>query len=185
VKEISRIILFSVASAASFEHFENTILNDVETSKFTNSEMTKFPKVRMWGAIDRSTNNFRNKWQRLKNGDILLFYKDKKYVATLEVTGTEDNSDIAKTIWGEKGDHDSMNIDSKSGETWQLIMYAIPENVKRTNVDYRDLNKLLGYKEEKFMPTRTLDFTTVRESILDDLVKKYGSVKKALESIGF
>ena len=76
-----------------------------------------------------------------------------------------------------------MNVESRPGETWQLIMYCLSENVTQTNVNYQDLNKLLGY-EEKFMPTRIMDFTIVSELRVKKLRAKYGSIQKALESIG-
>ena len=180
--ENSRLVLFSVAGEAAFEHYENTILKDVSTNNFQTSEMKKLPNVRMWGANDRSTNHNRSKWSKLKKGDILLFYKDKKYVAQMTISGTEDNYDVAKMIWGEKIDHDTMNVESKSGETWQLIMYAEPDNVKQTNVKMGDLNNLLDYKEN-FMPTRTLDFMPVNESKLQQLQNQYGSIQNALDSI--
>ena len=180
--ENSKLTLFSVAGDSAFEHYENTILKDVKTDNFPTSEMKKLPKVRMWGAIDRSTNNNRSKWSKLKKGDILLFYKDKKYVTRMIISGTEDNYDVAKMIWGEKIDHETMNVESKSGETWQLIMYANPENVKQIDVKMEDLNNILGYKEN-FMPTRTLDFTSVNELKLQQLQNQYGSIQDALDTI--
>ena len=179
-----RLVLFSVSGDAAFEHYQNTILSNVHTNNFQNSDMKKFLNVRMWGANDRSTNNNRSKWSKLKKGDVLLFYRDKKYVAQMIISGTEDNYDIAKMVWGEKDDHNTMNVESKSGETWQLIMYAEPDNIKQIDVKMEDLNNLLGYKEN-FMPTRTLDFTSVSESRLQLLQNQHGSIQNALDTIDF
>ncbi len=178
----SRLVLFSVAGEAAFEHYENTILKDVNTSNFETSDMKKFSNVRMWGAIDRQANQNRSKWSKLHKGDTILFYRDKKYITKMILDGTEDNSKIAKMIWGEKIDHEIMNVKQSSGETWQLIMYCSPENIEEIDVKFEELNKLLGYKEN-FMPTRTLDFTTVSEIRLQELQNKYGSVNNALNSI--
>ncbi len=178
----SRLVLFSVAGDAAFEHYENTILKDVNTSNFQTSDMKELSNVRMWGANDRAVNHNRSKWSKLKKGDILLFYRDKKYVAKMILSGTEDNYDVAKMIWGEKVDHDTMNVESKSGETWQLIMYAKPDNVTQMDVKNEDLNNLLGYKEN-FMPTRTLDFTSVSELRLQELQNQYGTIQNALDTI--
>jgi hypothetical protein len=178
----SRLVLFSVAGDAAFEHYEKTILNNVNTSSFETSEIKKISNVRMWGAIDRASNHNRSKWEKLKKGDILLFYRDKKYVAQMTLSGTEDNQNIAKMIWGEKVNPDNTNVESKSGETWKLIMYAEPDNIKQINIRNEDLNNVLGYKEN-FMPTRTLDFTSVSESRLQELQNKHGSIQNALDSI--
>ena len=178
----SRLVLFSVAGEAAFEHYEDTILKDVNTSNFESSDMKKFANVRMWGAIDRQANQNRSKWSKLHKGDTILFYRDKKYIAKMILDGTEDNSKIAKMIWGEKIDHEVMNVKQSSGETWQLIMYCSPEKIEEIDLKFEELNKLLGYKEN-FMPTRTLDFTTVSENRLQELQNKYGSVNNALNSI--
>ena len=111
-----------------------------------------------------------------------MFYKDKKYVTRIIISGIEDNYDVAKMIWGEKIDHETMNAESKSGETWQLIMYAEPENVKQIEIKMEDLNNLLGYKEN-FMPTRILDFTSVSEQKLQELQNQYDSIQNALDTI--
>ena len=178
----SRLVLFSVAGEAAFEHYEDTILKDVNTSNFESSDMKKFANVRMWGAIDRQANQNRSKWSKLHKGDTILFYRDKKYIAKMILDGTEDNSKIAKMIWGEKIDHEVMNVKQSSGETWQLIMYCSPEKIEEIDLKFEELNKLLGYKEN-FMPTRTLDFTTVSENRLQELQNKYGSINNALNSI--
>ena len=178
----SRLVLFSVAGEAAFEHYEDTILKDVNTSNFESSDMKKFANVRMWGAIDRQANQNRSKWSKLHKGDTILFYRDKKYIAKMILDGTEDNSKIAKMIWGEKIDHEVMNVKQSSGETWQLIMYCSPEKIEEIDLKFEELNKLLGYKEN-FMPTRTLDFTTVSENRLQELQNKHGSINNALNSI--
>jgi len=180
----AKLVLFSVSSDAAFEHYQSSLLEDVNTSNFPSSEMKKLPHVRMWGAIDRSGNNNRSKWSKLKKGDILLFFRDKKYVAKMILEGTEDNYEIAKMIWGEKTDHVEMNTKPISGETWQLIMYAKPENITKIDLEDSDLNQLLGYQANFPGPLRAFDFMVVSNEKLKKLQKQYGSIQKALESIG-
>ncbi len=169
----NRIVLFSVSGEDSFEHFKETILNDVDTLTFTRAEMKKFPKVRTWGSINNKYTY--PKWEKLKKGDIILFYRDKKYVTVGILEGTEHNQQVAQSMWGTKGD---------TGLTWELIMYMLPENVIESNVNFQKLNNLLDYKEN-FMPTRTLDFTLVRSDVIRDLNNKFESTENALASIGF
>tara|TARA_B100001123_G_scaffold697_1_gene943 strand:- start:728 stop:3151 length:2424 start_codon:yes stop_codon:yes gene_type:complete len=180
----AKLVLFSVSSDAAFEHYQNSLLDNVNTSNFPSSEVKKLPYVRMWGAIDRSGNNNRSKWSKLKKGDILLFFRDKKYVAKMILEGTEDNYEIAKMIWGEKTDHAEMNTKPISGETWQLIMYAKPENITKIDLEDSDLNQLLGYQANFPGPLRAFDFMVVSNEKLKKLEKQYGSIQKALESIG-
>lgn len=172
-KKSKRLVLFSVSGDASFAHFEDTMQKDVDTSKLSETKMKQFPKVRTSGAIPNKW--ALSKWSKLQQGDILLFYKDKQYIASGILEGTEQNSTVAKQMWGTKPDSDS---------TWELIMYMHPESVKTSNVDYQKLNKFLNYKEN-FMPTRTLDFTLVRSDTTKELEKRHGSLENALSSIGF
>jgi len=72
----------------------------------------------------------------------------------------------------------------RSEDTWELIVYMLPENIRQYNVDFQKLNKLLNYKEN-FMPTRTLDFTLVRNEVIRNLNKDFGSITNALNTIGF
>jgi len=172
-KTSRRLVLFSVSGDASFAHFEDTMQKDVETTKLSQTKMKQFPKIRTWGSIPNKW--ALSKWSKLKQGDILLFYKDKQYITSAVLEGTEQNGIVAKEMWGTKPDSDT---------TWELIMYMKPESVKTANVDYQKLNKFLNYKDN-FMPTRTLDFTLVRADATKDLEKRHGSLENALSSIGF
>lgn len=168
-----RLVLFSVSGDASFAHFEDTMQRDVDTTKLSDTKMKQFPKIRTWGAIPNKW--ALSKWSKLKQGDILLFYRDKQYITSAVLEGTEQNSIVAKEMWGTKTDSDA---------TWELIMYMKPESVKTANVDYQKLNTFLNYKDN-FMPTRTLDFTLVRADATKDLEKIHGTLETALSSIGF
>ena len=180
----ANLVLFSVSSSAAYEHFKKTILNDVNTESFPQSQIRQFRNVRMWGSIDRSNKIAHSKWSKLKKGDILLFFRKKKYVAKMILDGTENSSKISKMIWGKKIDHKEMNIDSVSDETWQLIMYGSPKNVEEFDVLDSDLNKLLDYNPKFPGPLGTFDFLVVKEKTLKKLRNQHGSIQKALESIG-
>lgn len=171
----NRIILFSVSGKKSYDHFRDTITINVVTDTLTgNSILKDFPEVRVWGSVDNKQNY--NKWKDLKKGDILLFYHDRHYIASAILEGTEQNRDIATQLWDYK--------DSEKKQAFELIIFMLPQNVSDENVEYGKLNQLLGYREE-FMPTRTLDFTTVDKAKTDNLAKKFQTIENALSSIGF
>jgi plastocyanin/MoxR-like ATPase len=168
-----RLVLFSVSGDASFEHFKDTMQKDIDTTKLSETKMKQFSRIRAWGAIPNKW--ALSKWSKLKQGDILLFYRDKQYITSAVLEGTEQNNVVAKEMWGTKPDSDI---------TWELIMYMKSESVKTANVDYQKLNKFLNYKEN-FMPTRTLDFTLVRADTTKDLERRHSTLENALSSIGF
>lgn len=168
-----RLVLFSVSGISSFEHFRKTIVNNVNTQNLSNCKMKKFMQVKTWGSIPTSQSI--SKWSKLSKGDIILFYKDKKYIASGILEDKEQNQVVAKQMWGLKGD---------TGTTWELILFMQPQNVYSETVPMEKVNQLLGYLPN-FMPTRTLDFTTVKENTTQNLSTKYGSLKNALKTIGF
>ena len=84
-----RLVLFSVSGDASFAHFEDTMQKDVDTSQLSDTKMKQFPNVRTWGAIPNKW--ALSKWSKLQSGDILLFYRDKQYIASAILEGTEQN----------------------------------------------------------------------------------------------
>lgn len=171
----NRIILFSAAGKKAHDHFSKTIVNDVDTSSLhVDSILKDYPKVRVWGSVNTET-QFK-KWRNLKKGDILLFYHDKKYLGSGILEGTEKNSVLADSLWGYK--------DPDTKQSFELVMFMKPSNVFDEDVDSLKLNKLLDYADN-FMPTRTLDFFPVVKNKTDALIEKYGSLEKALNTIGF
>ncbi len=171
----NRIILFSAAGKKAHDHFKKTIVNDVDTTSLhVDSILKDYPKVRVWGSVNTET-QFK-KWRNLKKGDLLLFYHDKKYLGSGILEGTEKNSELADNLWGYK--------DPDTKQSFELVMFMKPSNVFDEDVDSLRVNKLLGYAD-KFMPTRTLDFFPVVKNKTDKLIDEYGSLEKALNTIGF
>lgn len=170
-----RIVLFSAAGKKSFEHFNETITKDVVSKTLPGNTILKdFDATRVWGSIYNSQNH--NKWKELKKGDILLFYHNKKYLASGILEGTEHNQELADYLWGVK--------DEDTRKTFELIVFMQPTSVFTDDVDFQKLNKLLGYNED-FMPTRIMDFTTVNKDKTDDLIEQHGSLENALKTVGF
>jgi len=170
-----RIVLFSAAGKKSFEHFNETITKNVISNTLPGDTILKnFDATRVWGSIYNSQNY--NKWKELKKGDILLFYHNKKYVASGILEGTEHNQELADYLWGSK--------DEESRKTFELMVFMQPTSVYTDDVDFQKLNQLLGYDED-FMPTRIMDFTTVNKDKTEDLIEQHGNLENALKLVGF
>ena len=164
-----RIILFSISNESSFEHFNNTVKNPVKTKNLEQTILSKYDELCMWGSVSSQL----NKWWKIQRGDILLFFRDKKYIAGLIVEGIENNRNIAEKLWGLK---------DESGVTWEYMIFGKPENYIEFEIDYMKLNGLLDYDD--FSPIRNADFTTVRVEVIQKIIEKHGGVNEALESIG-
>ena len=170
-----RIILFSAAGKKSFEHFNETIKKDVISNTLPGDTILKdFDAARVWGSIYNSQNY--NKWKELKKGDILLFYHNKKYVASGILEGTEHNQELADYLWGVK--------DEDTRKTFELMVFMQPSSVFTNDVDFQKVNTLFGYDKD-FMPTRIMDFTPVNKEKTDELIEKHGSLENALKAVGF
>lgn len=169
---MQKIVLFSASDEVGISNLQKTMQSDVDISN-SNSKMAKFVKMRLWGSI--KTKKSTKTYNSLEKGDILLFYQNKKYIASAILEDKEDNKSFAKTIWGTK---------EHSETTWDYIVHVLPKNFFSCNVDNEDFNKLMDYKK-KFKPTRTFNFFVPKEENLKKIETKYGSIVKALESIGF
>ncbi|HDR7164634.1 TPA: HNH endonuclease [Bacillus cereus] len=96
------------------------------------SKIYKNGKAYLWG--DRPGVSNEREWNKIKIGDIALFYGKKKFFTSATVTYKIRNSNLARNLWGE----------NKEGETWEYIYFL--DEIRRQSIDIDTFNTLLGYK---------------------------------------
>ena len=92
-------------------------------------------RVRLWGARP----GLKNVWDKLENGDYVLFYNRNYFICIAEAAFKTVNSALAMKVWGEYED----------GETWENIFFV--KNIRKLNLHRKDFNKIAGYAEN-FVP---------------------------------
>ena len=143
---MSQVVLQPTANADGRAHYRQTIETLVPRSvwsPFTTVEVTqaldaRFPagNIPFWGVTPGNKLANRKKWSRMDAGDIVLFAKNGSYFSRAVVAYTFQSAELAQSLWG---------VDSK-GATWEF-MYAVDEVIE-ISVPYKELNAVLGYKED-------------------------------------
>lgn len=144
---MSRIILQPLGDTS--DNFEHTIIQAVDIKiieKYVDKELYEklkeiYPneKAYIWGVTNGKNNVNKNKWKKIKEGDVTLFAKNKRFIYSAVVTVAFCNKKLAEFLWKT----------NKYGETWENI-YLVDE-VLKTDFQYTDFNKLVGYKENNII----------------------------------
>lgn len=134
-------ILLPSSGEDSQERFKSSIANGIPLEKIKDklpADVVKTlseSKSIAWGFIDSSKNN-NNKWQKLENGDIVVFYRQKRLFYRGKICGKIIDHDLAVSLWG----HDS------NGLTWDLVFFIN----EMESIDYPWVPELMGYKSNCF-----------------------------------
>ena len=140
---MSRIILQPSGNKDAREHYDDTILNPVGLNSISNflsdkekniiSKIYPNNKLFIWGVTPGGNNI--SKWNKINQGDVTLFSKDKRIYSSGVTTYKFQNKDLALFLW----DKNSKN------QTWEYI-YLLDE-IKTHNIPYLDFKRCIGYKE--------------------------------------
>jgi hypothetical protein len=143
---MTHVVLQPTASADGRAHYRQTIENLVPRStwsKHVSNEVAealnlRFPdgNIPFWGVTPGTKLANSKKWSSMDAGDIVLFAKNGSYFSRAVVAYTFQSAELARSLWG---------VDGK-GKTWEF-MYAVDE-VINIDVPYKELNPVLGYKDD-------------------------------------
>ena len=163
-----RVYIVPASGPEAASHYQDTIKRKrtlEEVSKFLDDhEMTILSGVyhgqdfAVWGA--RGGEGNRRNWERLNEGDYILFYQSGRFTLIGEIAYKVHNRDLAKYLW-------RTNV---AGETWENIYFII--NEREISVDSKKLNKYLGYKES-FTP---YGFAAIEEDKQKVFERHYGDI---------
>lgn len=120
-------------------------LKEEEFEDLSQIYKNKNEKVHVWG-IRTGTSNKRE-WNKIKRGDVALFYGDWHFFASASVTYKVRNPELARNLWKEV----------ETGITWEYIYFL--DEIKNQSIHISTVGKLLEYPSEKprVQGTRVLD----------------------------
>ncbi|MEI4462294.1 hypothetical protein SZL87_07675 [Exiguobacterium indicum] len=119
-------------------HFDDRFLTDLNQHLID----LDVKKVSVWGVKDGKNYVTFNKFQRIENGDIVMFYSTQKFVAYGEVIGKIESKEWSKELWWSE---DFENI------------YVL-RDVKTTNLDFLEVTKIVyGESGKSLQSLRILD----------------------------
>lgn len=118
------------------DNFSRTVLTQIDISEHPDhpAELTGYEKVRLWGVRVGSGNY--DEYERMKPGDLLLFYHDGRYfgVGTVGKKFKDTDEWVSTTFWQ---DAPSYHI------------YTI-ENYRQKNIPMKIVNQKLGYVDKYY-----------------------------------
>ena len=140
----SLVVLQPAGNQGSRQHYADTVANQVDIKS---CEPYLAPQVfrklleihptglaAMWGVVPGASEVNRRKWERMSEGNVVLFSSDKKIHTSAIVAAKFTSKKLAEKLWG---------LDSDK-ETWQY-MYSLDE-IKSLDISYKEFNSVVGYK---------------------------------------
>lgn len=95
------LFLISVDNSLLYSNFKKTVkkkINSKNLSKFKiPSSINDMSNIGIWGF--NSTPENQKVWKQMKNGDLVLFLKNKKYFCSAKIIDRSQNPNIAKKLW--------------------------------------------------------------------------------------
>lgn len=164
---MTQVILQPAGNDGARQHYVDTIENPVsiasiekylETEQRRNLELS-FPTglVYFWGLTPGQSGVNIGKWEKITQGDVVLFARDKKIYSSGTVVNKFQNPELAKFLWG---------LDDKN-QTWEY-MYSVDE-IKPVNISKVDFNKIVGYKENNQIQGVVVMDLEKSQKVLDEL----------------
>ena len=158
------VILQPCADKRAFDHFNDTIAGEVSTREIrkhlSNNDWNKFKSLypegvcRVWGVQAKKGGNIK-KWERIRSGDIVYFYRHKTFIAVGKVTMTIHSKQLGRQLWG-----------SKKRSTWEYIYFL--HDVQPMAAPAIDFNLAIGYG-----PDHHIQGFTILDRIKSELALDY------------
>jgi 5-methylcytosine-specific restriction protein B len=153
-----KVFLAPYGNEAAQENFQRTVLEGVDED-FVADHSDSYPEgdpVRVWGTKDSVSGS----WNKIEEGDFLLFYRDGSYEYGARVLGTERNESLGEELWP----------NHEEGSPWVCIIYL--EAPVETDIDSEEVHDLAGHDISYVM-----GFSTLNELGLGGIRGRYGSVE--------
>lgn len=163
---MARVVLQPAGSAASQQHYEDTVRNAVPLAQCVGLEtadratlQAAFPTgaAQFWGATPALNNTNVKKHAKLRPGDIVLFVEHGRVFAQARIRHTFRSPQLARQLW---------DVDER-GQTWEL-MFAI-DKVSPVDIAVPDINRVVGYQPNNIVQGFTVLDDAKSANLLDYL----------------
>jgi hypothetical protein len=139
-----KVVIQPCSDKISAANLEKTIFNGISAGKIlefipgqNKEDFTKsFPnQVNLWGVTNGINNRNLKKWEKIKDGDKILLYRNKKFFLSGTISFKLKLQSLAKALWGTKED----------GSTWENIYFI--KNIREEDITIEGFNTTLGYNQ--------------------------------------
>jgi hypothetical protein len=138
-----RVAVQPCGNAASQQHYVDTIRNlvpaDLIMSHLTGPELIEFQSnfstaAAVWGVTEGGRSVNRNKWSKLRPGDIALLYRDRRLFSRGRIAMCTHNSALARQLWG---------VDAE-GRPWEYIYFL--DDLQEIDIPVERFNRVMDYE---------------------------------------
>lgn len=175
------VVLQPAGNKGGREHFVDTIEKPVEFQDFQSLIDPKLfgllhqahpsGKAAIWGVVAGKSPGNVNKWNRISEGDLVLFAADKRIHSYGLVSLKFNSRNFAEKLWGQ----------NEENQTWEY-MYTLTD-VKQIEISYEEFNNVVGYKENNVIQGFTVMDEDKSGKFLDYLGKTDLTVKQSIPKL--
>lgn len=151
----------------SYKNYQSTIKNGVPLERiqdFLDEEEIKILSqeevIYAWGNREGTA----HAWERMQDGDLVIFYAQKRLVMTGEVYLKKHSPDLALALWPP----------DEKGNPWEYVFFL--KNLEYISMPIEVFNSAVGYKQNNIIQ----GFTHLSDERVSGILGKYGSVQKML-----
>ncbi len=144
-----RVLLQSVGKGKGAKHYAETIekqvtlrrINDYLTlpQRHALSALYRGEEAPIWGVRSWAA----DLWRQMEPGTLVLFGQEWKVISVGTVTYTVHNPKLAGELWPDE-----------EGDIWEYVYFL--RDVEPQDIDYREINKLVGYSPNNAWQRATL-----------------------------
>ena len=164
------IFLAPRSNETSHKHFLSTIESGINYSivePYLNAlgkkKLLNTGKLFVWGNKESK----KTSWNKMKEGDYVLFYKNKKFIHYGRVLHTQLSNDLGLVLWPAK----------KNQKPWSCIFFL--KDINPIDLPLSEINKV---SNGKYKMDRIQGFMPLNEKVTDSIEKQFGSIGMFLKS---
>ncbi len=164
---MTNLFLAPRSNETSHAHFKSTIAHGIDYEIIKDhldqegkEILSKEKKIYAWGCSETQ----KSRWDRMRNGDLVLFYVKGTLEYVGEVIYKKINSGLSDALWKRKSD----------GKPWSCVFFL--KNIREISIPIKVINELAGYKENNIVQ----GFMPLKESAVIKIIEEYGSIENFL-----
>jgi 5-methylcytosine-specific restriction protein B len=157
-----KLFLAPCSNDDAYAHLRDTVIRRVPTETVNEFSDRSFDHdvVSVWGNREGT----KSSWEKIDEGDFLLFYRQGEYIYGAEIISTERNSELAEELWPDD-----------EGDPWKYIIYL--KEPFRMDLSQDEINDLADYSDNYNL----MGFQSLNDEGIRNIGLRYGGVREFLQ----
>jgi MoxR-like ATPase len=162
MKQNPKLFLAPCSNDDAYAHLGDTVIRRVPTETVNEFSDRSFDHdvVSVWGNREGT----KSSWEKIDEGDFLLFYRQGEYIYGAEIIDTETNTELGKELWPDD-----------EGDPWKYIIYL--KEPFRMDLSQDEINDLADYSDNYNL----MGFQSLNDEGISNIGIRYGGVREFLQ----